>query len=221
MGIAMILAGGSWMAALNTFSVAAQSAFPNWVRARSSAIYLVSVQGAFGIGALAWGRLTDHLHYPAALCAAASWLALSTLLWRWRPISHLERLDLTPSKHWRGHTLAAEPAPSDGPVLITIEYRIDPLRAREFAAAMKDLRGIRLRDGAFRCTVFVDLDDPAVYRETFLVGSWAEHLRQHQRLTMDDRRVEEGVFAFHLGSQPPRVRHYLMVNLRTAMRESL
>lgn len=218
-GIAMLLAGGGWMAAMNTFSVAAQSAFPNWVRARSSAIYLVAVQGSFGIGAFCWGRITDRLDYPPALCAAAAWLVFSSFLWRWRPISHLETLDLTPSNHWPGNALASEPALSDGPVLITIAYRIDPDRAREFAAAMKDLRRIRLRDGAFRCTVFVDLHDPAVYRETFLVGSWAEHLRQHQRVTMEDRRVEERVNAFHLPSEPPVVRHYLMVNLRSAGRD--
>ena len=97
---------------------------------------------------------------------------------------------------------------------MTIEYRIDPEESVAFRAAMFHLRETRLRDGAFRCSVFVDLDDATLYRETFLVGSWAEHLRQHERATIDDQRVEQAVLAFHRWSEPPVVRHLLMTNLR-------
>lgn len=216
----LLLAGGGWISALNTFSVAAQSAFPNWVRARSSAIYLVATQGAFAIGALAWGRLTSDFGSMQALCAAAAWLLVCAALDRWLPISHVEKLDLSPSGHWRGHTLTHEPCPDDGPVLITIDYHIDPLKARDFRRAMRALREIRLRDGAFRSSLFHDLANPTHFRETFLVGSWAEHLRQHTRATIEDQRIEEAVLAYHRGSEPPNVHHYLMVNLRDAAYEA-
>lgn len=214
MGGILFLAGGAWIGGLNTLSVAAQSAFPNWVRARSSAIYLVATQGAFALGALAWGRVTTDFGSTPALCTAAVWLLGCAALDRWLPISHVEKLDLSPSGHWRGHTLTHEPAPEDGPVLITVEYQIDPMQARDFRQAMRLLRETRLRDGAFRCTLFHDLDNPKHFRETFLVGSWAEHLRQHTRATIEDQRIEEAVVAFHQGAEPPRVRHFLMTNLR-------
>src|SRR5690606_29579669 len=150
-----------------------QNAFPNWVRARSSAIYLVVMQGAFAAGAVTWGQLTTHTDSRVALLVAAGWLLLSTLLTkRFKPISHLDKLDLRPAESSHEHTMAMQPAPEDGPILVTIESRIDPDRAVEFRAAMFHLREIRLRDGAFRCSVFRDLDDPAIFRETFLVGSW-------------------------------------------------
>ncbi|HEY6322379.1 MAG TPA: MFS transporter [Thermoanaerobaculia bacterium] len=38
--------------------------------------------------------------------------------------------------------------------------------------------------------VFRDLEHPDVYLETFLVPSWAEHLRQHERLTRGDSELE-------------------------------
>jgi hypothetical protein len=212
----LAVAGAAWLSGMNTFSVASQSAFPNWVRARSSAIYLVAMQGAFAAGALLWGYLKGHFHTPAALLTAAGGLLVSALLSRLLPISHIEKLDLTPSKHWPEHTFSHEPAPTDGPVLVTIEYHIDPDEAPAFRAAMVHLRRIRLRDGAFRCSVFVDIEDPTLYRETFLTGSWAEHLRQHTRATVEDRRIEEAVLAFHRGPEPPRVRHLLMINLRDA-----
>lgn len=216
MGLILAVAGAAWMSGLNTFSVASQSAFPNWVRARSSAIYLVVMQGAFATGALLWGYLTAHSGPHTALLAAAGGLLFSALLCRLLPISHVEKLDLTPSKHWPDHSFTHEPAPSDGPVLVTVEYHIDPDDAAAFRAAMVHLRRTRLRDGAFRCSVFVDVEDPTLYRETFLVGSWAEHLRQHTRATVEDQRIEQAALAFHRGPEPPRVRHLLMINLRDA-----
>ncbi len=192
-----------------------KNAFPNWVRARSSAIYLVISQGAFALGAFAWGRLTGWTNSSVALWSAAAWLLVCAAFDRWLPISHVEKLDLSPSGHWpQIHNLALEPAAEDGPVLITVDYQIDPAQAREFRTAMRALRRTRLRDGAFRCSLFHDLDNPKHFRETFLVGSWAEHLRQHQRATIEDQRINEQVDAFHRGAEPPRVRHFLMTNLR-------
>lgn len=220
MGLVLVVAGAAWMTGMNTFSVASQSAFPNWVRARSSAIYLVVMQGAFAIGALAWGRITSHSSPSTTLFIAAGCLVVSALLSRLMPISHVEKLDLTPSNHWLPHNAALnEPAATDGPVLITIEYHIDPADAAAFKAAMVHLRETRLRDGAFRCSLFADLEDPTHYRETFLVGSWAEHLRQHQRATKEDHRVELAVQQFHRGPHPPRVKHLLMVNLREPLKQ--
>lgn len=214
MGIVLVFAGAAWITGMNTFSVASQSAFPNWVRARSSAIYLVVMQGAFAIGAITWGQLTSHLTAPITLGIAAGCLLISALLTRLLPISHVEKLNLAPSGHWLPHTTFPEPAPSDGPVLITIEYHIDPQEAPEFKAAMVHLRETRLRDGAFRCSLFADLEDPTHYRETFIVGSWAEHMRQHERATVEDQHIEEAVLSFHRGKEPPIVKHLLMVNLR-------
>lgn len=214
MGIVLVFAGAAWITGMNTFSVASQSAFPNWVRARSSAIYLVVMQGAFAIGAITWGQLTSHLTAPITLGIAAGCLLVSALLTRLLPISHVEKLNLAPSGHWLPHTTFPEPAPSDGPVLITIEYHIDPQEAPEFKAAMVHLRETRLRDGAFRCSLFADLEDPTHYRETFIVGSWAEHMRQHERATVEDQHIEEAVLSFHRGKEPPIVKHLLMVNLR-------
>lgn len=214
MGMILMVAGAAWISGVNTFSVASQSVFPNWVRARSSAIYLVVMQGAFAIGALTWGKVTSMIGAAEALGIASVCLLVSALLTRVVPISHVEKLDLTPSGHWLPHSMMQEPAPTDGPVLITIEYHIDPAEAPAFRAAMFHLRETRLRDGAFRCSLFADLNDPTHYRETFLVGSWAEHLRQHERATMEDQRIEQAVQAFHREPGPPKVNHLLMVNLR-------
>jgi MFS family permease len=210
MGAALFFAGAAWLIAVSTLAVASQSAFPDWVRARSSAIYLIAFQAALAIGALTWGVATALFDAATALRLAAGGLAATTLLGRSFPINAALGLDLTPSAHWGDHALAVEPADAAGPVLITLDYEVKPENAAAFRAAIARLRIVRLRDGAFRWALSQSLETPDHFRESFHVGSWGEHLRQHARATADDRKIEEAVLAFHSGPQPPRAVHYLL-----------
>ncbi len=88
--------------------------------------------------------------------------------WRW-PLHRVQHLDLTPSGHWRDPELALTPDPADGPVLITVEYRVPAERARSSSQAMDAMRSFRRREGAVRWDLFRDLADPERYLETFVV----------------------------------------------------
>ena len=82
-------------------------------------------------------------------------------------------------------------------MLVMVEYRIRPERAQDFTLAMQAVREQRLRDGAFRSSLYRDPADPSRYLETFVVESWAEHSRLYERATVSDRIVEERARAFH------------------------
>jgi len=97
----------------------------------------------------------------------------------------------------------------DALVLVTVEYQIDPQQALAFLKAMRDLHRIRLRDGAIRVGIYADPLDPSRYVETFVTGSWDEHLRQHERMMIADHIIEERVRAFHVGQEPPRGTHLI------------
>lgn len=118
-------------------------------------------------------------------------------------------LDLTPSLHVRTPHVADEIRMDRGPVLLTVTYRIHPARAAEFRAAMLAMRRVRRRDGAYRWGLFEDVAQPGRYLETFVVESWAEHLRQHERGTTADRTLQEQAYAFHVGDGPPPVEHLI------------
>ncbi len=120
-------------------------------------------------------------------------------------------LDLTPSLHWPQPTVLIEPPAAHGPVLVAVEYHIDPTQAADFARAMQEVRLERLRDGAMRWELFQDPADPQRYVETFLVESWVEHLRQHERVTLADREAEARARALHIGPTPPTVLHLIAV----------
>jgi hypothetical protein len=100
-----------------------------------------------------------------------------------------------------------EPQAEQGPVLVTVEYRIDPQRTGEFALAMLELGRVRRRDGAVDWGLFEDVAAQGRYLETFVVESWAEHLRQHERATVADRQIWERARSFHLPEGPPTVSH--------------
>ena len=96
--------------------------------------------------------------------------------------------------------------------MVTVEYQIDPSSVREFTRAMHHMRRIRRRDGAFMWELFNDVEVPGRMVECFMVESWIEHLRQHERVTMADRDVSEQVRRFHIGGEPPRVTHLVAAN---------
>lgn len=212
-GLLMLTAGSAWLATMTTMSFAGQSAFPNWVRARSSAIQLLVVQGSLAVGAFTWGQVTAHVNAPTALRIAAAGVLAGLVLIKLFPLNQIELMDLTPSRHWQEHHLAIEPQPEDGPVLVSIDYDVAPENHAAFLTAAARLRRIRLRDGAFRWSLFHDLAQPNHFRESFLVGSWAEHLRQHDRATLEDKRFEEAVIAYHRGTNEPRISHFLMSDI--------
>ncbi len=102
---------------------------------------------------------------------------------------------------------------TEGPAITSIEYRIDPKTAEEFLRAMKEMKRIRQRDGAIRWNLLRDTADPQRYVEIFVTESWAEHLRQHERVTDADREVERRAQAFHVGARPPKTTHLIAEEL--------
>jgi hypothetical protein len=91
--------------------------------------------------------------------------------------------------------------------LVTVEYEVAPEQAADFLEAVRRHGRIRRRDGARRWGIFRDTETARRYVETFIVGSWAEHLRQHERLTRADRDAEEQVRRYV--SSEPKVRHLI------------
>ena len=120
------------------------------------------------------------------------------------------KVDLTSWNHWPLPATENGGIPTDdsfGPVLVTVEYQVAAEQAAEFLKAVRQWGRIRRRDGARRWGIFRDMENTDRYVETFIVASWAEHLRQHERLTRADRETEELVQRYVLSE--PKVRHLI------------
>jgi hypothetical protein len=211
----MFVAGVAWVTVMSSMNNAAQSVLPGWVRARAMSVYLMVFFGAMSAGGILWGVIATRSGAPVAMTAAACGMfATLALIPRFRLIDH-EKLDLTPSLHWPAPMAVHAPADERGPVLVTVEYRVDAQHAEQFVKAMQRMRRQRMRTGAFQWGLFNDTAEPTRFVETFLSESWAEHLRQHERVTVADRAVEDAIAAFHLGPEKPIVRHLIHADFKS------
>lgn len=205
---ASLIAGMSWIAALSSLNVSVQVALPEWVRGRGLAIFVTTFFGALSLGSAVWGQAAGLFGLPTAhFLAAAGALVAIPLTWRWKLQTGAD-LDLTPSMHWPAPIVTHEVAQDQGPVLVTVEYRIDPQSRGPFLAALEKLGRERRRDGAYAWGVFEDAAEAGRMVETFLVESWLEHLRQHERVTNADRILQDTVHRFHIQGAP-RVSHFI------------
>jgi MFS family permease len=204
----MTFGGSAWIIFISILTTMVQQLAPSWVRARVLAVFLLVFQGGVALGSFVWGLAAERRSVAFAFVLAGSGTAASILLRFFARLPNVD-VDLSPWIHWNapGPVAAADYGPDDGPVLVTIEYRVDPHRAAAFLEAVHRLGRLRRRDGASRWNVFRDTQFPDRYVETFIVNSWAEHLRQHERPVRADRPVEEAVH--RSAREPPTIRHFV------------
>jgi MFS family permease len=206
--VVLFVSGAGWVVFISLVSALVQNLAPDWARARVLAVYMLVSQGGLAAGSALWGSVGARAGVESALL----WAGLGTIATSM--LGFVARLpaitaDMSPWNHWRLPAIVGDVAlePADGPVLVTVEYRVDPQHATPFLRAMHRLGRVRRRDGAFSWGIYRDVEQPEVYLETFLVGSWAEHLRQHDRLTRGDRELEERLQSYARGE--PKVRHLM------------
>jgi hypothetical protein len=214
LGVSMLIGGAAWILFISLFNVLILTHTPDWVRARVLAVSMLVFQGAMAAGSATWGVVATRTNIHVALVCAGVGTIATTALGLFLKLPDAT-VDLTPWVHWRLPTiLKGDPAADDaGPILVTVEYDVDPEQKVAFIKAMHKYGRIRRRDGAYRWGVFQDLEKPDRYVETFLVDSWAEHARQHERVTRADREMEERVHSYVRGS--PTVRHLVYMTTRS------
>ncbi|MBK8174281.1 MAG: MFS transporter [Rhodospirillales bacterium] len=205
----MLLTGAAWLAMMSSFQIAAQTAVPAWVRARTLALNIVAFSGSMAAGSAVWGAVASAFGSSVALGLAALGAAASLLLGRRFPLHEGNVEGQATSAHWPEPVVVAEVDHDRGPVLVTIEYEVDAETVTAFLAAITRLGHVRRRDGASRWGIFEDAARPGTWVEAFIVPSWLDHLRQHARVTQADRVVEQAVRHHHRGPDLPRVRHLL------------
>lgn len=200
-------AGVAWMVITSGLNVIVQACVPQWVKARALATYLLVFQGTLAGASLLWGVLADRFGDSTTLGVAAAGLVGGiAATWRWR-LNTTEAMDVRPLELLPQPELEHAPDPWEGPVMVVAEYQVNVDRADEFVVSMRQLGRLRRRDGAMRWGLFRDPARPGRYLETFIVESWAEHLRQVERATLADRAIDEQARSFLVGADQPTINH--------------
>ena len=193
---ASLVAGACWIVMMTTLFVSAQVALPDWVRGRGLAIFLTAYFGAMTLGSAIWGKIASVEGLSTTLYLAAAGALLGMIAtWRWK-LQTAAALDLSPSMHWPTRVFAQPVDDDQGPILVTVEYRIDPKDRAPFLAAMREIGRERKRDGAYAWNIFEDAAAVGRVVEVFLIQSLLELKHLRARVTNADRMIEEAAHQF-------------------------
>jgi MFS family permease len=208
-GSALVFAGAGWTASVTLFNVGIQLAAPRWVAGRALAAYQAAITGGIAFGSWMWGSIANVIGVEGALLISAGVLVASPLLGLWM------RLPTVSGPNELSLDVLADPevrlslTPRSGPIVIEIEYRVDPGRARLFYAVMQHVQLSRQRNGAYGWAIARDIADPELWTERFHCPTWHDYLRQRSRSTASERALHLRANEFHIGPEPIRIRRML------------
>ena len=208
LGAVMLVAGAAWIIFVSLISALMQTLAPDWVRARVLAMFLLVFQGSIAAGSATWGFVGQHVGVRTALLYAGLG-AIASVALRLEFALPDATSDMSPWYHWRTPVILKEIGleVDEGPVLVTVEYVVARQHSNEFVKLIHKYSRVRRRDGASRWGIFRDTAAESRYFEVFLVQSWAEHLRQHERLTQADQELEKRLHSYVEGT--PKVHHLI------------
>lgn len=205
---ALALAGGGWMMSMALFNISIQLSAPRWVSGRALAGFRSSNSAGLAIGSWAWGYAADHIGIDNALMLSAGAMCLSPLIGLWLRMPDVE----TGTQEAEA---VADPevrmllSPRSGPIVVEIEYRIDPKDARTFYGLMQQVQLNRQRNGAYGWSIARDIADPELWTERYHCPTWHDYLRQRNRPTQAERALQRSATDLHMGPEPVRVKRML------------
>jgi hypothetical protein len=206
---ALLFAGAAWTASVTLFNVGVQLAAPRWVAGRALAAYQAAIAGGIAIGSWVWGSTASLIGVKGALLISGAALVASSALGLWMRMPTISgpnelSLDIPPDPELR-----LSLTPRSGPIVIEIEYRVAPARARLFYAVMQQVQHSRQRNGAYGWSIARDIADPELWTERFHCPTWHDYLRQRNRSTESERALHIRATDFHMGPEPIRIRRML------------
>ena len=208
--VTLIGAGFAWTTTMSTLNVSVQLSVPGWVYARALGAYLMTFQGGMALGSVLWGTIAQRSSTRVALLVAAGGLAVASMFTRRIHILKGSLPDLTPYQFKRPLPgFAATADPSEGPVRISVDYRIPLDNYAEFSRVIHLLEGVRLRGGAVRWGIYRDAADPEHLNETFIMESWLDFLRSRERMTAADQAIREKVYRLRKGEAMPEITYQI------------
>jgi MFS family permease len=205
----LMISGAANMMLVSLFSVAIQLSAPRWVAGRAIALHSSALTGGIAIGAWAWGTVTAHWGVGVAITASGVMLLLTALVGLRLPMPSVSLTELEQIKLEREPEVALQLSARSGPIVIEIEYSVDPAQARQFYTSMLDVQQVRLRNGAFDWSLSRDIAQPELWTERYHCPTWGDYLHQRERFTQADREHQARASGFSMPGTVPRVRRRL------------
>jgi MFS family permease len=209
----MGIAGFAWMAIMSSLNVAVQLATPAWVRARVLSAFMLVFQGSIALGGVVWGALATRTSLRTSLLAGGATMLASVVVRGWFPLTGRSP-NFSPAA-WPKPALVCDPPIDAGPILVTVSYRVAAENVRAFVRATHELERLRRRGGAYQWELFRDPSTPDAFLEVYYVEEWADHLRQHERATVEEGDLEKKLQSLVVAGTEREVSHLIAVSWDT------
>lgn len=206
---AFALTGGGWMLSMALFNISIQTGAPRWVSGRAVAAFRSSNSAGLALGSWAWGYLAVHVGLAEALLMSGVAMIVSPLAAIWLRVPEVESVGEDIARTITDPEVRLALTPRSGPVVVEIEYRIDPSKSREFYDIMQKVQLNRQRNGAYGWSIARDVADPELWTERYHCPTWHDYLRQRMRPTDAERALQRTATDMHIGPEPVRIRRML------------
>ena len=182
---------------------------PSWVRGRMNAFLIMLGQGGMALGAILWATGVANVGLDLTFGAAAvmALVVLGARACDFRSTSPVKLMSTrrrsTMRMTWRfSPTTTRVRSPSRSTTLSPDDDR------EQFRVLMQEVQAAFRRNGAFQCRLDESLDQSGMFRLEYQVSTWAEHLRQRMRMTVDETEVYRKAWNLHSSDAEPVVRHF-------------
>lgn len=190
-------------------NVVVQLAAPRWVTARALSLYSSAMTGGVAIGAWIWGVATLHFGVSHALLLSGAAVLLTALVGFLIPLLDDRNVDTESVGIANEVEVGMALTMRSGPIVVEVEYKVDPDQARQFYAVAQKLQRIRKRNGGFEWSISRDIADPSLWVERYHCPTWGDYLRLRDRYTKAELDIQSEVDSFNRAGMGMRVRRML------------
>jgi hypothetical protein len=206
---AFLIVGACNILTIAMLNVTVQLSAPRWVTARALSLFSSAITAGIGIGAWGWGVVAAE--YDVAFAVIVSGIAVSAtaLLGFVLPIAKDEVLDNASVEIGHQPEVGLGLTMRSGPVVVEVDYDVDPDHARDFYGVMMKMQAMRKRIGAFQWSIARDIANPALWTERYHCPTWGDYLRMRDRYTQADFTIQAEADSFNRSGHDRRVRRRL------------
>ncbi len=207
--VGLFITGGANILTIALFNISVQMAAPRWVTARALSLFTSALTGGIAFGALLWGVVAGRWSVDVAVTASGGMLLLTPVLGFLLPLPEASEADVEPVELALQPEVGMALTMRSGPVVIEIDYDVDPGQARDFYEAMLKVQSTRLRNGGFNWSLSRDIADPALWIERYQCPTWGDYLRMRDRFTKADVDLHDTARLFNRMEGDLKVRRLL------------
>jgi MFS family permease len=197
------------MTTASLLNVVVQLSAPRWVTARALSLYSSAMTGGVAIGAWVWGETTAAVGVSHALMFSAAAVLATSLVGFLIPLQDDREVDTESVGIANELAVGMALTMRSGPIVVEVEYDVDPEQARPFYAAAQKLQRVRKRNGGFEWSIARDVANPRLWVERYHCPTWGDYLRLRDRYTQAELDLQAAADSFNQSGQGMRVRRML------------